>query len=585
MRKKSSLLTALLFSSAAMAQTLNVSVGNVTYRFPASRTGEMTYSNGSTLTIMDKVFDVNDIDGMYVDNTEVTDGMVDVVYDGASASVYVSGDIARYVTPKTSGAHVSITQSSDLAEEITYNLSGKSENGEFYMSGSYKATVELNGLELTNTTPVYSGAAIDIQNGKRIKVKVVNGTVNSLVDAAAGSQKGCLIIKGHAEFAQKGVLNITGNVKHGIKSGEYFTLKNATVNILSAVGDGISCNEYFLMESGSVNIANTVDDGIQCDLDGDASTGATTDHEDEDSGNIYISGGSIDIVASAVAAKGIKCEGDMNISGGNITVKTTGKGEWDSEDRETKAACCVSCDGNMNISGECVLNLTSTGSGGKGLKCDGVLTVAGGDIRVTTSGRNGEGIESKNYLNISGGNITVEAYDDAINSAQDMTITGGYIYALSTNNDGLDANGNCYIKGGLVYAVGARSPEVAIDANSEEGKKLYFTGGTLVAIGGLESGSSLSQKCYSSSSWNKNTWYALYNGDDMVCAFKTPSSGGNTLVVSTSGTTSLKSGVTVSGGTEYFGGAAKIGATVSGGTAVSLSQYTSNGGWRPGVGW
>lgn len=186
MRKKSSLLTALLFSSAAMAQTLNVSVGNVTYRFPASRTGEMTYSNGSTLTIMDKVFDVNDIDGMYVDNTEVTDGMVDVVYDGASACVYVSGDIARYVTPKTSGAHVSITQSSDLAEEITYNLSGKSENGEFYMSGSYKATVELDGLELTNATPVYSGAAIDIQNGKRIKVKVVNGTVNSLVDAAAG---------------------------------------------------------------------------------------------------------------------------------------------------------------------------------------------------------------------------------------------------------------------------------------------------------------------------------------------------------------------------------------------------------------
>jgi len=30
---------------------------------------------------MNKVFDVNDIDGMYVDNTEVTDGMVDVVSD------------------------------------------------------------------------------------------------------------------------------------------------------------------------------------------------------------------------------------------------------------------------------------------------------------------------------------------------------------------------------------------------------------------------------------------------------------------------------------------------------------------------
>ena len=130
----------------------------------------------------------------------------------------------------------------------------------------------------------------------------------------------------------------------------------------------------------------------------------------------------------------------------------------------------------------------------------------------------------------------------------------------------------------MVYAIGATNPELAIDANSEEQKKLYFTGGTLVAIGGLESGSSLSQSCYSSSSWNKNTWYALYNGGTLALAFKTPASGGSRLVVSTSGTTSLKSGVTVSGGTEYFGGEANIGGTVSGGSTVSLSSYTGGGG-------
>lgn len=136
----------------------------------------------------------------------------------------------------------------------------------------------------------------------------------------------------------------------------------------------------------------------------------------------------------------------------------------------------------------------------------------------------------------------------------------------------------------MVFAIGASSPEVAIDANSEEQKKLYFTGGTLVALGGLESGSSLSQTCYSSSSWSKNTWYALYNGSDVALAFKTPASGGKTLVVSTSGTTTLKSGITVSGGEEYFGGVGNIGGTVTGGSTVSLSQYTSNGGNRPGGG-
>ncbi len=604
---------------------------------------------------------LGDVSCLTGSSTEVNDGCVNVVYKGASAMVTVAGNIAQYVTPTVSGAHVSIAQSSDLAEEITYTLSGTSTDGEFYMSGSYKATIELNGLTLTNATPVYSGAAVHIQNGKRIKVKVVTGTTNTLVDAASGSQKGCLYVKGHAEFAQKGTLNVTGNVKHGIKAGEYISLKNATINVLGAVGDGISCNEYFLMESGTISISGTGDDGIQCDLDGDSSTGETTDHEDEDSGNIYISDGSITATCTATAAKGIKCDGDMNITGGIITVETTGNGEWDSDDLETKAACGLGCDGNMTISGG-TLNLTATGSGGKGMKCDGVMTISdgaisvatsgelyynngttentnytgdtdnvssdyysspkgikagvktqsgnsytyagglvisGGTITVNTDGHNGEGIESKNTLDITGGHITVNSYDDALNAARDLTIDNGYVFARATDNDGIDANGNCYINGGVVYAIGSSSPEVAIDANSEDQKKLYITGGTILAVGGLESGSSISGgTCKYTSSWTANSWYALYDDSDLALAFKTPASsssdgnqggpGGNhggssqQLVVYTTSTPSLKSGVTVNGGTEYFGGMANIGCTVSGGSTVSLSNYSSNSGSGPG---
>ena len=650
MKQIYALIAATMLTISAWAQTLNVNVGNVTYQFPASQTGDMTYADGTTLTIMGKVFTISDITSITVDKSEVTDNTVSVAYNGTSATVTVAGNVAQYLTPTVSGAHVSLAQSDDLAEEITYTLSGTSSDGEFYMSGSYKATVELNGLTLTNTSPVYSGAAVHIQNGKRINVKVITGTTNTLVDAASGSQKGCLYVKGHAEFKQKGALNVTGNVKHGIKAGEYISVKNATINVTSAVGDGISCNEYFLMESGTININGTGDDGIQCDIDGDSSTGETTDHEDEDSGNIYLQGGTITINCAATAAKGIKAEGDMVITDGTIDVTTTGNGEWDSDDSETKAACGLAADGNMTINGG-TLTLTATGSGGKGMKCDGLLTVndgtitvktsgglyynngttentnytgdterissdyysspkgikagvktqsgnsytysgglviKGGTVNVTTSGRNAEGIESKNYLDITGGYTTVNAYDDAINSAQDLTISGGYVYARATNNDGIDANGNCYIKGGLVYAVGSGSPEVAIDANTEEQKKLYVTGGTIVAIGGLESGSSLTQSCYSASSWSKNSWYALSYGNETF-AFQTPSSGGNTLVVSAASTPTLKSGVTVSGGTSIFGGVGYTGATVSGGSSVSLSSYTGGnngpgGGGQPGGG-
>ena len=170
MKRLSTILAALVLTIAASAQTLNVKVGSVTYQFSASQTGEMTYSGGATLTIMGKTFTIADISSMAVDDSSVADGTVSVSYNGSTASVVVAGNVAQYLTIEQSGAHVSIAQSSDLAEEITYTLSGASTDGEFYMSGSYKATVELNGLTLTNTNPVYSGAALHIQNGKRIKV-------------------------------------------------------------------------------------------------------------------------------------------------------------------------------------------------------------------------------------------------------------------------------------------------------------------------------------------------------------------------------------------------------------------------------
>ena len=208
MKKLYTLLTALVLTIAATGQTLNIRTGSVTWQFPASQTGDMTYADGETLTIMGKTFNLADIDAMTVDDTEVSDDAVSVSYDATGAAVTIAGNVAQYLTPTVSGAHVSIAQSDDLASEVTYTLNGSTTDGEFYMSGSYKATIELNGVTLKNTTPVYSGAAIHIQNGKRIKVKIVSGTTNTLSDAASGSQKGCFYVKGHAEFAQKGTLNV-----------------------------------------------------------------------------------------------------------------------------------------------------------------------------------------------------------------------------------------------------------------------------------------------------------------------------------------------------------------------------------------
>ncbi|MBO6075127.1 MAG: carbohydrate-binding domain-containing protein [Paludibacteraceae bacterium] len=220
----------------------------------------------------------------------------------------------------------------------------------------------------------------------------------------------------------------------------------------------------------------------------------------------------------------------------------------------------------------------------EGIQCDeSSVLITGGTVTVISQT---EGIEAKGVLEISGGRVFAQANDDAINSGGDMTISGGFVMAYSTGNDGLDANGNCYIKGGIVYAIGASSPEVAIDANTEERKQLYVQGGTIVAIGGLESGASLSQTCYSASSVSKNTWYALYSGSDLAFVFKTPSSlSASTFVVSTGDTASLKSGVTTSGGSSILNSYALSSPTVSGGNSVTLSSYSGgNSGGGPGGG-
>ena len=172
------------------AQTLHVVTGNVTSQFPANQAGDMTYSNnGQTLTIMGKEFSVSEIDRIFIDETVVNDNEVSVNYNGNSATIDVAGNIAQYISVATEGAHVSITQG-NVSEEVTYTLSGASNNGEFYMAGSYKATVKLNGITLTNP----NGAALNIQDGKRIDISIQKDTENNLTDGTGGEQKACFVI-------------------------------------------------------------------------------------------------------------------------------------------------------------------------------------------------------------------------------------------------------------------------------------------------------------------------------------------------------------------------------------------------------
>ena len=571
MKKIFSILTVLLLSIAAGAQTLNVTVGNVVYQFPATQTGDMTFTDGTTLTVMGKSFNLSSVSSITVDNNAVTDNLVSIDYSTSSATVYVAGNVAQYVTPTVSGAHVTIAQSNTAAvdnDEITYQLSGSTSNGSLVLTGSYKCTIALSGVTLTNP----SGAAINITNSKRIQISAKSGTVNTLTDGS-GSQKACIYSKGQIQLQGNGTLNVAGNYKHAIKSASYISIKNLTLNITAAAGDGINCEEYLLMKSGTVTISGVTDDGIQCDLGGTTSTGETTDHEDEDTGNVYLEGGTLNVTTTGIATKCVKCDGSISVTGGTYTLNA--KGAIDNSDTsDLSYAAGFKADGNFTQSGGDI-TINVTGASGRGIGVDGTFTSAenstgtltitnngaltssgstyfatakgikagevvinGGTINVTMSGEAAKGIKSDSddgsgNMTITGGTVSVTtsgagAYDGTDKDAKgagclkadnNMTITGGTLTLKSTGTGGkgIKADGTLAVSGGSISATATGSQYKYSSSLTASPKAIKSTGAMTISGGEMIASSSNHEGIESKSTLTISGGYVYaYASDDAI---------------------------------------------------------------------
>lgn len=401
---------------AATVQTLNVRLGEVIFQYATDQVGRMNLSeSGTVATILNKVFNLNEVDEMYLDETPVTDNMVYVDYDGTTAQVRVAGNIAQYIDVVANGAHVAITQSEtypgDDLGEITYVLSGTSTNGSFWMDGAYKMTLELDGVNLTNP----DSAAINIRDGKRIGVTLVDGTTNTLTDGANGSQKGCFAVKGHAEFTGGGSLTITGNSSHAFWGKEYVQFKKkltGSITVNKAVGDGFNVNQYIEMNGGTITISGVGDDGMQLSQSTDD---AGNVEEDVDNTGIFtMNGGTLNITTTASGAKGIKAAVDYVMTGGTVTVNQTGGYTYDGTDASYCAG--IKTDGNINITGGTV-NITSTADGGRGLNCDGTINIdqSSATTNIDIKANGAGGVLEQNAEPGSGGSTTTGSYKVYVN--------------------------------------------------------------------------------------------------------------------------------------------------------------------------
>ena len=384
-------------------QTMWVVTGDVSWAFTTSQLEAMPYNNGTSFTAQGKTFNVADVDQIYVDNTPVPDNTVKVTYNGNTAKVIVAGNIAKNMTASVNGAHVVALQDANVAEEITYTLTGSSTNGSFYQDGEFKATVQLNGLTLNNP----DSAAINIRDGKRIAVELVEGTTNTLTDGTGGSQKGCFAVKGHTEFKGAGILNITGNSSHAFWGKEYVEVKKTVgeINILGSKGDGFNINQYYLQNGGKVTVKNVADDGIQVSYETDDNDQIV--EEEENTGEVTLKDGTLDMTMTSAGGKGIKAASNFIMLKG--TLKMVQSGNLVAGDGDIDYGTCVKAGGDILIHGGNV-DLTNTAQGGKGLNADGTITIDEANATTTINIKaNGQGGTAEAGSS-SGGGETPQSY-------------------------------------------------------------------------------------------------------------------------------------------------------------------------------
>ena len=387
----------------AQAQWLRVWNAGESTRYAMSEMSSIPYDDaGSTLTLGTSSYSTAEIDSITVVYPVV------IKWDGIDATVDIP-ETAEGVTATVEGGNVVINNvCNDIEHEFI--LQGACDDGSFTYNGTYKTKFHLNGLNLTSTT----GAAIDIQCGKRIDLILADGTDNSLTDCAGGMQRAALNCQGHLEIAGGGTLTITGQTNHALRAKEYLLLKKnlGSITIAKAAADGIHCGEFFSMNGGSLNISGTAGDGLQVETD------AASD--EVQNGQFILNGGTIDLTLSSVDSKGIRLDADpldtsivpeMYLNDGTVTVNLAatalGSKAIASDGNLTIGTASTSPDINVTVAaGVYVDPETDEENRATGLKADLTLTIAGGATTVAATGAKARGVRAAT-LTATGGSLTV----------------------------------------------------------------------------------------------------------------------------------------------------------------------------------
>ena len=304
-------------------------------------------------------FDFTEIDSLTFPWVPTSTGdIVYINYNGTTAEV-INPYPATQVIVTVSEAKVSITSLS--SSNITYVLSGTANPGRFAIESTTTPTVILNGVNLTNPT----GKAMDLTCDSGVILEIANGTTNSLSDGTESDKKAALMSNSDLLVQGNGTLNVTSYVKHPIKVKGISTINSGNFVITSDVEDvnGFSADSTLVINGGSFDITMT---GISANC-------IKADKE------LTINGGTFVLNNSGNISKGINCNSDITITGGDITI--TASGGTVVTDYDPSYCSAIKCDANIIISGGTFnITLPTSNNGGKGISCDGNMTISGDNI-------------------------------------------------------------------------------------------------------------------------------------------------------------------------------------------------------------
>ncbi len=250
-------------------------------------------------------------------------------------------------------------------------------------------------------------------------------------------------------------------------------------------------DEYTRITSGTITVLNSVSDGFHINqyfqMDGGNVTinttggdgvdvGMTKDATDSKNGEFIMNGGTLNVTTTADAVKGIKCESIMTIAGGTITSTTSGNAIYDPTKLDISSCAAIKCDSTFNMNNGTIY-LTSTGRGGKGLNSDGSVNISGGTFTAITTG------------NVYEYSSTLDTKAGGVKADGSITISGGTVRVAASRDDARAFNGQCgfFTNGGYILGIGGKSSTVSAGYTQKYKylRNQVITGGTTYTCEGV----------------------------------------------------------------------------------------------------